>query len=264
MAVWDDPRVRWKDFDLVVAAYTWGYVTQREEFLQWATRTSEVTSVVNSLAHLRWSSDKVYLADLEAMGFPIVPTAWIRPGDAWQAPSSDYVVKPTVGSGGLGAARYAHSDPEVARQHVRDLHAAGQTVMVQPYQSSIDTAGETALVFIGGCFSHAVNKGPLLRADVGVTQALWEREVIVPVEPPPAHLTLAEAVMEAITDHLGPTTYARVDVFGADGQARVLEVELVEPSLFLSSATDATGRLVASLQRRLGAPSRRLQSVPRR
>ena len=228
VAVWDDPGVTWEEFDLVVAMYTWGYVTQREEFLWWATRTSEVTRLANSVAHLRWSSDKTYLADLDAMGFPVVPTTWLRPGDAWQVPSGDYVVKPTVASGGLGAARYADSDPEVADRHIRDLHAAGHTVMVQPYQRSIDSAGETALVFLGDRYSHAVNKGPLLEADAGVTDALWEREVITPIEPPAAHLALGQAVIDTVRERLGPTTYARVDVVGGDAdQARVLEVELV-------------------------------------
>ena len=253
VAVWDDPGVAWEEFDLVVAMYTWGYVTQRESFLRWARDTSEVTCLENSVEHLRWSSDKTYLADLDAMGIPVVSTTWLRPGDPWQPPSSDYVVKPTVASGGLGAARYADSDPELADRHVRELHAAGHTVMVQPYQRTIDTAGETALVFLDGRFSHAVNKGPLLQADVGVSYALWEREVITPIEPLAAHRALAEAVIGAVTRILGPTTYARVDVLdGEDGQPRVLEVELIEPSLFLTSALGAAGRLAASIQRRLG------------
>lgn len=251
VAVWDDPSVTWEKFDLVVAMYTWGYVTERDNFLRWAQDVAEVTCLENSVEHLRWSSDKTYLADLDAMGFPVVPTTWLQPGDPWQAPSRDYVIKPTVASGGMGAARYAESDPELADKHIRDLHTAGHTVMVQPYQRTIDTAGETALIFLGDRFSHAVNKGPLLKADVGVTEALWEREVITATEPPAAHLSLAEAVIGAVSRRLGPTTYARVDVLDGDDQARVLEVELVEPSLFLPSAPGATERLVASIQGRL-------------
>ncbi len=249
VAVWDDPSVDWSHFDLVAAMYTWGYVTRRAAFLAWAERVEAVTRLVNSASHLGWSSDKTYLADLAAIGVPVVPTAWVRLDEPWCPPAEDYVIKPTVASGGLGAARYRTSGREVADRHVRRLNLAGYTAMIQPYQHSIDTAGETALVFLGDRFSHAVNKSALLAADVGEVERLWERAVITTIEPSPAYQQLAETVMAAVVTKLGPTAYARVDLAeDDDGRPQVLEVELVEPSLFLETDDGSGQRLAASLQ----------------
>lgn len=250
VAVWDDPQVDWGRFDLVAAMYTWGYVTQREAFLAWAEGVEAVTGLANPAAHLRWNSDKTYLRELAASGIPVVPTTWARPGQPWEPPAADYVIKPTVASGGLGAARFRAGGREAADAHVGLLHAAGQTVMVQPYQGSVDVGGETALVFLGDRFSHAVTKSGLLAADVGEADRLWEREVITPAQAAPGARELAEIVMEAVVSRLGPTTYARVDLIDDEqGNPRVIEVELVEPSLFLAAAEGSAQRLADALRR---------------
>ena len=245
---WEDSDADWEHFALVVAMYTWGYVTRRHEFLAWTKRIEERTTLVNSAAHIQWSSDKRYLQDLSAKGVPVVPTSWARPGEAWSPPAEDYVVKPCVASGGLGAARYRDSSWGLAQAHVRRLHEAGHTVMVQPYQDSVDTSGETAVVFIGDRISHAVQKSALLVADAGEVDRLWEREVICPIEATSEQRRVANAALAAVVDGLGPTAYARVDsVEDRRGGAQVLELELIEPSLFLTAAEGSAGRLAEVL-----------------
>jgi glutathione synthase/RimK-type ligase-like ATP-grasp enzyme len=245
---WEDSDADWEHFALVVAMYTWGYVTLRHEFLAWTKRIEERTTLVNSAAHIQWSSDKRYLQDLSAKGVPVVPTSWARPGEAWSPPAEDYVVKPCVASGGLGAARYRDSSWDLAQAHVRRLHEAGHTVMVQPYQDSVDISGETAVVFIGDRISHAVQKNALLVADVGEVERLWEREVICPIEATSEQRQVANAALAAAVDRFGPTAYARVDlVEDHRGGAQVLEVELIEPSLFLAAAEGSAGRLAEVL-----------------
>jgi glutathione synthase/RimK-type ligase-like ATP-grasp enzyme len=203
---------------------------------------------------VRWNSQKTYLADIVAAGVPVVPTTFVAPGQTWLAPADDYVVKPAVGSGGWWAARYAQSAPEASQRHVASLHAAGQTVLLQPYQRAVDTAGETAMVFFGNQFSHAVHKAALLDADAGITDALWEREVITPIAPPGAHLEVAKAAMGAVAGLVGETCYARVDVIdGNDGTPVVLEVELIEPSLFMPAAEGSGLRFVEVLAGLLGS-----------
>jgi hypothetical protein len=249
VVVWDDPSVEWGTFELVVAMYAWGYVTQRTAFLAWVEGIETVTRLANSAAHLRWNSDKTYLADLADLAIPVVETTWARPGQAWSPPAEDYVIKPTVASGGLGAARYQKSPLDRAERHVRRLHQAGHTAMIQPYQARIDISGETALVYLGDRFSHAINKAPLLRPDVGETDRLWEQQVITPTAPAPAHRDLADAVMSAVISRLGPTAYARVDLVEDNtGTPRLLEVELVEPALFLRTADGSTPRLAEVLR----------------
>jgi glutathione synthase/RimK-type ligase-like ATP-grasp enzyme len=249
VAAWTDPTLDWARADLVLAMFAWGYVLHRPQFVAWAYQVEARTRLVNSAPVLEWGSDKTYLVDLAAEGVPIVPTEWIPPGGEWRSPSNDYVVKPTVASGGLGAARYLDQDATRADVHIRGLHAEGQTVMIQPYQPTIDAEGETALIFIGGHYSHAIHKGALLRADVGVTERLWEQQVIAAAEPRPDQHRLSETVMGAVGRLVGPTSYARVDVVdGPDGAPLVLEVEVVEPSLFLIHCPDAARRLAAQLR----------------
>jgi hypothetical protein len=246
---WDDPGVAWDTFDIVVSIYTWGYVLRRAQFLSWVDQVDTVARLVNPAAVLHWNSDKTYLADLAADGIPIVPTTWVPPGAPWRPPSDDYVIKPSVASGGIGAARYVTEAPEVAERHVDALHDDGFTVMVQPYQAAVDTTGETALIFLDGSFSHAVGKAPLLRADVGVTERLWEQQVITAVTPTDVQLAAAHDVMGVVAHRFGRTGYGRVDlVDGSDGRPLVLELELVEPSLFLAQAPGAARLLAAFLR----------------
>ncbi|HEX4244228.1 MAG TPA: hypothetical protein VHY77_01570 [Acidimicrobiales bacterium] len=247
--VWNDPTVDWGRFDLVLAMFAWGYVTHRRAFVAWAYEVENRTRIVNSAPILDWGSDKTYFIDLAAEAIPIVPTEWVLPNGQWRAPSDDYVIKPSVASGGIGAARYVDQGLEVADRHIHRLHAEGQTVMIQPYQSRIDVEGETALFFVDGTYSHAISKQALLRADVGVTERLWEQQVITAAQPRDDQKFLGENVMCAVDRLVGPTTYARVDVVdGTEGSPLVLEVEVVEPSLFLTHCPDAARGIASSLR----------------
>jgi glutathione synthase/RimK-type ligase-like ATP-grasp enzyme len=251
--VWNDPAVDWGRFDLVLAAFAWGYVTHREEFVAWGYEVATRTRLVNAAPVLEWGSDKAYLLDLAAEGIPMVPTEWVLPNGTWRPPSHDYVVKPSVASGGMGAARYVDQDVEMADRHIRRLHAEGQRAMVQPYQSTVDTRGETALIFLDGDYSHAIHKKALLRADAGVTERLWEQQVISAAEPRHDQRLLAERVVRAVAHLAGRTTYARVDVVdGGEGEPLVLEVEVVEPSLFLTHCPDAARRIASALHQLCG------------
>jgi hypothetical protein len=245
---WDDPAVVWASYDIVVAIYVWGYVLRRDLFLAWVDEVEATTRLVNQPSVLRWNSDKTYLGDLDAVGVPVVPTQWVPPGGRWTAPTDDFVVKPSVSSGGIGAARYRTLGVDVADRHVGRLHDEGHTVMVQPYQAAVDTTGETALVFLGERYSHCVHKAALLAADVGETEELWTRQVITTATPRPDQRAVADAALEAVADRFGPTSYARVDlVDSADGRPLVLELELVEPSLFLTHRPAAAAQLAAHL-----------------
>jgi glutathione synthase/RimK-type ligase-like ATP-grasp enzyme len=250
VAVYDDPTVRWAAFDLVVPMYAWGYVNDRPGFLRWAATVSGCTRLVNSAPVLDWNSDKVYLADLDAAGIRIVPTTWVPPGGSWEPPAGDYVIKPCVASGGIGAARYVAQGIDVAERHVRRLHDEGQTVMVQPYVPSVATDGETSLVFLGDRYSHAVTKGAVLDADVGVRDRLWERQVVTAGSALRTEQELAADVLRLIHGRFGATAYARVDLVDlVDGKLAVLEVELIEPCLFLTLAAGSARHLAERLQR---------------
>lgn len=255
VAWWDVPGADWGRFDAVLPLYVWGYPTRHAEFLAWVADVAGRTTLINTPRALVWNSDKRYLAELGAAGVPVVPTAWVGPGDRWREPSDDYVVKPTVASGGLGAARYRASERRAAERHVRRLHAEGATVMVQPYQADVDGGGEVGLVYVEGRCTHAVRKGPLLVPGAGEVDRLWEQERISPVEPRPDQEAAATAALDAVGRLVGPAVYARVDVVdGAAGQPVVLEVELIEPALHFLHAPLAAVTLAQAVRRSLGVP----------
>jgi hypothetical protein len=249
VVVWDDDAdVEWGAYELVVPLYVWGYVSQHQAFLSWVDRVSMQTHLANAPSLLRWSSEKSYLAEMAGAGVPTVPTTWVPPGHDWSPPSDDYVVKPSVASGGLGAARFVDTAPAAAKAHVRRLHEQGQTVMVQPYQATVELKGETALYYFGGVYSHAVCKGALLEADVGPKDELWKGEVITRAEPSALQRAASSNALKMVGEVFGVPAYARVDLIeGVGGDHLVSELELVEPSLFFNLEPPGAARLAATL-----------------
>ena len=236
---WDDPDVDWASFDLAVLRSTWNYTDHLDEFLAWATRISQVTHLVNPVEIIEWNTDKRYLGDLAARGIPTVPTLFVTPGDEVEpdAVAGHVVVKPSVGAGSKGA-RLFDGDPSGALAHAAALHAAGSTVMIQPYISGVDEHGETALIFLGGEFSHAARKAAILSRDMSWSTGLYADEKVTPTTAPSEELELAQRILA----DLPGLAYARVDLLpSADGPV-VLELELTEPSLFLALDPRAPSR----------------------
>jgi len=240
-AAWDDTRVDFGAADAVVLRATWDYATRREEFLGWC---ESVPALYNSATVVRWNTDKVYLAELLDAGLPVVPTTLVDPGDEARFPKADFVVKPSVGAGSRGAARFAGGAD--ASAHLAALHADGHTALIQPYQSSVDTEGETALVYFGGIYSHAFAKGAMLESTMD-DSGLYLTEQLAKAEPPADVRALAEDILDGASALLGilraELLYARVDIVrGVDGKPLLLELELTEPSLGFRQ-TDAAAAL---------------------
>lgn len=248
--VWDAPAA-WDAFDAIVIRQTWDCAERRAEFLAWVDTVAKDTPVLNHPEVLAWSTDKHYLRDLVEDGVPCVPTTFIAPGQTWTLPDSgEYVVKPTESAGSRNTARYGPGDEARADGHIRGLVAEGRTVMVQPYLASVDTAGETALLFFDGVFSHAASKGPLLTRDAAITEFLFIKETITPREATPAQRAVADAALASARARTGghPLLYARVDLIDDDeGRPVVLELELVEPSVFLATDPGAADRFAAAI-----------------
>ena len=258
---WDDAAVDWASFDLVLLRSTWDYVPRLHEFLAWCERVAAQTQLLNPLSLVRWNIDKHYLAELAAAGVATVPSHFLEPGRHVASElhavinlftSDEFVVKPTVGAGSKDAQRYRRRQIGTATRHVDVLLQDGRGVLVQPYLEQVDTAGETALMFFDGVFSHAIRKGPLLKLDDGPTAGLFAPEEIRARVPGADELALATAVIAAIPG--GAPLYARIDLLRqGDGTPCVLELELTEPSLFFAHAAGAAERFAAAVRRRLVA-----------
>lgn len=262
MAEWDDPMFDWSAVDLAVIRSTWDYTTRLDEFLAWTERCEGLTRLVNPAAVVAWNSDKRYLDDLSAAGIPVVPTTFVSAATVSATPglgvsglvpsAGEFVVKPTVSAGSADTTRHRAEDPDdvaAAVASVERLVAAGRTVMVQPYQRAVDDEGETAFLFFGGEFSHAVNKGPLLTAGAAAHDDLYAEETITRTTPSPEAEALARrchdalASVPALADVSFPLAYARIDVVTAnDGRPAILEVELIEPSVFVDWSDDGAAR----------------------
>jgi glutathione synthase/RimK-type ligase-like ATP-grasp enzyme len=247
---WNDPGVDWAGFDRVVLRSAWDYPQHLPAFLAWLDAVAAVSELVNPPAMVRWSLDKAYLAELERAGVPITPTVFVPPGDEPTFPDGDFVVKPAVGAGSVGAASYAADQHELATAHVARLHAAGSVVLVQPFLASVATDGEWPLVFLGGDYSHAASKRVAL-PQAGSVDDLFAEETNAEHEASAEQVRVAQAAVDVVAARFGTPTYARIDLVRADdGSFVVLEVELVEPSLFLPYADPgAADRLAAVLVR---------------
>ena len=258
VAIWDDADVDWARFDLVVVRSTWDYAGQLDAFLAWA---RSVDRLANPADVLTWNTDKRYLRELDAAGVPVVDTEWLEPGDLISLPpSGEIVVKPAVSAGSLDTGRYDLARQEhhrLATAHTERLLDAGRTVMVQPYLAAVDVDGERSLLFVGGAFSHSATKSAMLAGPHEATDALFRAETITAHLATDAELALARATLAAVpgSDRL---LYARVDLVDDDrGAARVLEVELTEPSMFMGQSPGSAERFAAAIAAAAGAGAQR-------
>lgn len=254
-AVWNDPAVDWSAYDLVVIRSTWDYIDRHDDFVAWVDR---LPHVANPADVVRWNTDKTYLRDLAEAGAPVAPTTWLDPDSTVTLPTTgEYVVKPAISCGSRDTGRYDLADIEqraLAAGLATRLLSERRTVMVQPYLHAVDTAGETALLFFNGHYSHAIRKGAMLDGPVGEV-GLYKEEQIRPREATDSELHVAQRVLAAVPGGPERLLYARVDLIpDADGHPVLLELELTEPSLFLRYEEGAAERFADAVAARLGFP----------
>jgi hypothetical protein len=263
-AVWDDPVVNWDAFDLSVIRSTWDYAGRRDEFLEWATTVPRLS---NPAPVLEWNTDKHYLKDLEALGVPVVPTLWLEPdehlggrGLHTRFPAlGDFVLKPAVAAGSIGAGRYTANDSYLrgrAIAHAKHLLAQGRSVMVQRYLPSVDTKGETSMVFLDGRYAYAVRKAAMLTGPESKDRMYQEETLEGGYTPTESERDVAtraiDAAMVALGNPIRPFLYARADVVQTeDGDTVLLELELAEPSLFPELAAGGIDKVCRAIAGRL-------------
>jgi glutathione synthase/RimK-type ligase-like ATP-grasp enzyme len=241
-------------FDIILPLIVWGYHLRFAEWHALLDRfEAEHLTVVNPIALLRWNSDKSYLTELGAKGVPTVAT---RLTDALgeqdleaarRAFACDtLVIKPPVSASADGTFKIGPGDgaPDIA---------LGKPMLIQPWMSAITKTGECSLMFFGGVFSHAIVKRPKA-GDFRVQPHLGGNEQ--PCNPPPGSKALARAALAAAP---AEAAYARVDmVAGDDGRLRIMELELIEPALWLDHAPDGGASyataIVSAAQRTIEQP----------
>ncbi|MER8028122.1 hypothetical protein ABTZ78_03965 [Streptomyces bauhiniae] len=242
---WDDPDADWAGYDLVLIRSTWDYTWRTAEFLAWVDRVDALTRLLNPADVVHWNVDKRYLGELASAGVPTVPTRYLPPGADPDLPTGhEYVIKPASGAGARYAARYTPEERELAVRQLAHMHTEGLTAMVQPYMRGVDQHGERALHFFGGRLLHASRKGAVLVSGTPFDADKTAHPKLEKWQPTPAELDVAERALAAVPGGAERLLYGRVDLIdGEDGQPCVLELELVEPHLFLDLHPESRPRV---------------------
>ncbi|MFB9378089.1 RimK family alpha-L-glutamate ligase [Kineococcus gynurae] len=252
------PAEDWAVADLVVVRTPWDYVAAPERFLARLGEIAARTTVLNDPALVAWNAHKRYLLDLAAAGVALPATAVVARGAGASERSAavaglagrgvrEVVVKPATGVGGHGALRRRLDDVEP------DLAAASRTqdVLLQEFEPRVLSEGEVSLVLVDGEVAQAVRKSPAA-GEFRVHDHFGGRVELV--EPTAAQRLLATRVLDALPAAGGvpgtPPLYARVDLLGAEDPVLV-EVELIEPELFLRCSEAVTARLADAVLARL-------------
>ena len=256
---WDDPGIEWSGFEAVVIRSTWDYAARRQEFLRWC--DSVGPSLHNRAALVHWNSDKRYLADLAAVGIPVVETEFVAPGEEI-AFADEIVVKPTISAGGRDSGRFGPDVHDLGRELIGEIHASGRTAMVQPFHPAVDSVGETAVLCIDGEPAHALRKRAVLRPDevapvrddaLGAAEVMYDPGLVTADVADEDELDLAARVVAEIRrrfDYL--PLYARVDMIrDRAGAPILLELEAIEPNFYLDQAPATTAVVADAIVDRL-------------
>jgi glutathione synthase/RimK-type ligase-like ATP-grasp enzyme len=252
-AIWNDPKVAWDAFDLVVVRSPWDYMHHGEAFRQWFTTLDRAgVPVQNPTSVLRWNLDKTYLKWIDERGGSVVPTEWVEKGGTVDLAEvlrrrgwSRAVVKPTVSGGAVDT--WIIDRTTVAADQAKILPILARCgLMIQPFLAEIETEGEISMLFYNGKYSHAVRKRPKsgdfrVQTDYGGT-----------VEPAtPSSTTLHEA--QQIVDLRDETLlYARVDGVVVGDEFLLMEYEILEPQIFLPYHPQAAERFAKAVAEVLG------------
>jgi hypothetical protein len=249
-AAWDDPAAAWSSAAAVVIRSTWDYHLRRADFLTWVARVSAATTLYNDARAVRWNSHKSYLAEIARRGVPVIDTVFASVGSnldltavAREHGWRDVVVKPAVSASAHETRRFDVPDRAEGQAHL-DRLLATRDVMVQPHLAALAEQGELSLLFARGRFTHAVRR----------RSALVDGHVMpksAPADAPAAAIECAARVLEAAGALTGVSPnemlYSRVDLAATGSDYVLLELELIEPSLFLVHAPNEAEAFAAAL-----------------
>ena len=250
---WRDPQADWDQYMLVVIRSPWDYQQSCSQFLDVLARIdASRANLQNPLKVVRWNVEKTYLRDLQNSGVTIVPTAWLQSPTVaeltnlfQQLNADQVVVKPFIGAGATDTFWLnSDSSPELL-QLIETLYQ-GRLALAQPFVESVLSYGEISLTFFGGEYSHTVLKTPKT-GDFRVQEE--HGGIIQCIDPDPEIITFARRSLAAVQSDL---LYARVDlVFLANQQPAIMELELIEPSLYLSYDDESPERFADAIEARL-------------
>lgn len=255
MLRWDDEEDAARPDEIVIVRSTWNYFQHTDRFLRWADRTAAITTLLNPAHVIRSNVQKTYLRDLEAAGTSIVPTLFVSssspPAGDEEAKLAEQlrerrwdeiVIKPVVSAGSFLTQRFNVTTREelaAAASFLATMLAEGRDAMVQEWMPAVEGYGERSLIWIDGEITHAIRKSPRF---IGGSEAVSQSEVAITEEERAFAMKLVAPLRQDLL-------YGRVDIVKdeRDDVLRLMELELIEPSLFLRQSSRALDRLVSAM-----------------
>jgi hypothetical protein len=255
---WDDPGVAWDDYDRVVLRSVFTYQHRVDAFLAWC-RAIGAERLRNTPDLVAFTADKRYLSKLSA---PSIPTTFVGADEALPELRGEVVVKPNVSAGARDTGRFSPETHGEAVALIERIREGGRVALVQPYMSSVDAAGETAFVFLGGTLSHVLRKRAVLRPDevapvaregfpreLGVAQAMLDDNLVFAGTASGAEHALAERVFAEVAESFGTPLFLRADLVRDPTDTPILmEIEAIDPLFYFALAPGASARFAAAVR----------------
>lgn len=253
--VWSDPTVDWSCFNVLLLKSPWDYFDYYQEFKEWCNKIQALgIPVLNDLSLVLWNSSKEYLLSIQKQGFGVIPTHIITKGligdfHLWknsQNPLAEFVIKPAVSGGGKNTLRTTIQDIPLVQDQLESWMKE-ESYLLQPFLSEVAEVGEYSYIFFDGKFSHAVLK-KAMKGEFRVQHFFGGS--IFDYEPSQEELAKIIPYVEAFAPN---TLYARVDGIWREGQFLLMELELIEPYLFLFTHPKARTHYKEALRTKLSA-----------
>ncbi|NDK57091.1 hypothetical protein GWO68_14285 [Pontibacter sp. BT213] len=246
--VWDDITTDWSQFDALIIKSPWDYFDKIDAFYSWLDKVETAgCKVLNPIKTVRWNADKLYFKDLQAEGVTIVPTVWLEQGSTFNAEaafaelgSDRIIVKPRVSGGAKNTFALTKEEALEKTTEINQL-LQHEGFLAQPFLEEIKADGEWSFIFFNGEYSHTVLK-TAKPGDFRV-QHFFGGTIHTPT-PPAALLETAHNIVDRFASDC---LYARVDGVALDNKLVLMELELIEPFLFLSTSEGSLERYYQAL-----------------
>jgi glutathione synthase/RimK-type ligase-like ATP-grasp enzyme len=248
---WHDQTVNYDDFDLVVVRSTWDYQSHYQAFIDCLKRIQQANcELQNSFELMRWNVSKTYLKSLYQKGVRILPTVWAENyskdiiEDAFTTLNCDeLVVKPVVSANADDTYRVTRSALDALETTLANTFA-NKAFMIQKFETSITTLGETSLFYFDSAFSHGITKKPA-EGDFRVQEEHGGQ--LFALSPSKEMLAFGQTVIDALPEK---SLYARIDIIQTAEGPALIEVELIEPSLYFNMDEQSAERFAKAIHRR--------------
>jgi glutathione synthase/RimK-type ligase-like ATP-grasp enzyme len=248
---WKSPGCDFSKFDLIVLRSCWDYHLRVAEFIDWLQRVAQTTPVLNAVETVLWNHNKFYLREVRDMGIEIAPTIFVRHEEALGAEQATIrswdkiVVKPAVSASAhntrlMDSATFSAGSEPVLRMQ-------GQPFLVQQFIPEIQNQGEISFVYIDGRFSHAALKRPAA-GDFRVQQEHGGSSELF--HPDPNLLAQANQIAASVPQ-VCDSLYCRIDAVARNGTLVLMELELIEPELYLGLAEGVAGTFAKAIIERI-------------